>query len=1101
MRLITVLILFLLLFTNAHAQTRISLNLRTNNFEKVINAIKKQSIYRFVYNQGHLPRKEINIKVRNKEALSMLEELLENTGYTYTLLPNALVVISAVHENVVKTTITGLVVDERGRAIQDASIRVDHTDYGTSSDAKGRFSVNLDLSESLTISHIGYQAKRILPAEHKEGQIKVILRTDSNQLHEVVVTALNIPKEEKKVGYSVTTIKGEEFTRAREANFVLSLEGRIAGLNVSGVNGGPASSSRLLLRGAASMSAGSPLYVLNGIPIDNTQRGSATEYGGADYGDGISNLNPDDIQSLTVLKGSAASALYGARAANGVVLVSTKTGSKNKPVELEYNTNLSFDQAVNHTDYQYVYGQGAQNRKPSDIGSAISTGLLSWGEKMDGQPVIQFNGVLNPYAPVKNNINKFYRIAPSWTNTVSASGGTAKTTFRISASNMDYSSVIKNSALNRKTINLNAGYDISPKLNISFSGNYIYEMGKNRSYLSDGPLNPNYGIQFLATSANQANLAPGYKDTGEEMAWNNDEYKTNPYFVINRQVDDTKRNRFISSATARYNFSEQIYLQGRFGYDSSKDHLLNVLPTGTAFTINQQGALNALNEVHTSELNADVLAVAKKDLGNYWGLDISAGASFRKRRAETLGYMGAQFIIPYLYTPSNLRSINSAYTILELATESAYYTADLSYHKYLNFSATGRYDIYSTLSSNNRGIFVPGFSSSFVFSELMHIPGLNYGKLRMGFAKTSGEPAQPYTTQTYYSSSTFVNGIPLGNFSRILPNFNLKPFVLNEYEAGINLIFLNSRLGLDLTYFHRMTSNEITNVEQSVTTGFNSSYVNLGKTSNTGTEILLYGIPLQSKDLRWEASFNISHVDNKLISIDGSSNYILTGKYRPLNANTAMVAGLPITQIMAYDYKRDQYGNIIIDNTGIPARGEFKPMGSTLPNYYGGLSNTFTYKNFRLSALIDFKFGNKVLSASENYSYVYGLNKATLAGREEGVVAKGVLADGTVNTINVPAYTYYPQLASNISALSVLNGSFIKFRQLGLGYTFIPHFTKAFRSVSIDLIGRNLFTILKYTPNIDPESQFASSLAYAGIEGASLPAVRTFGINLNFKLR
>jgi len=1102
MRLTTVLIIILLLFTNAHAQTKVNLTLHTNNFERVINAIKKQTTYHFVYNQGRLPKKDMNIQVRDKEVLPLLEELLKNTGYTCTLLPNALIVISVAHEEVAKSTITGLVRDQKGKPVQNASIRINPTGYGTSSDDKGRFSMNLNLNETLTISHIGYQTQSISLAEHQTALVQVVLKTDSNQLHEVVVTALNIPKEEKRIGYSVTTIKGEEFTRARESNFVLSLEGKVAGLNVSSVNGGPGSSSRLLLRGAASMSAGSPLYVLNGIPIDNTQRGSATEYGGADYGDGISNLNPDDIQSVTVLKGSAASALYGARAANGVILVTTKTGSINTSPELEYNMNLSFDRAINNTDYQYVYGQGAQNRRPADIGSAIASGLLSWGEQMDGKPVIQFNGLLNPYSPVKDNIARFYRTAPAWVNTVSASGGTAKATFRISASNLDQSSVIKNSNLNRKTFNLNAAYTINPRLNISFSGNYIYEMGKNRSYLSDGPLNPNYGIQFLATSAKQSNLAPGYNlMTGVETGWNNDEYKTNPYFVINKQVDDTKRNRFISATTAKYNFSDHVYAQGRFGYDVSNDHLLNVLPTGTAFTINQQGALNALNEVQTSELNADVLVVAKKDLNEYWGLDVSAGTNFRKRRAETLGYVGSQFVTPYLYIPSNLQSINSTYTVLELATESAYYTMDLSYRKYLNFSATGRYDIYSTLPSSNRGIFVPGFSGSFVFSELLHLPGMNYGKLRMSFAKTSGEPSLPYATETYYSSNTSVNGIPLGNFSRILPNYNLKPFVLNEYETGMNLIFFNSRLGLDLTYFHRITNNEITNVEQSVTTGFNSSYVNLGRTRNTGIEILLYGVPVKGNAFKWDVSFNMSHVDNKLISIDGSSNYILTGKYRPLNANTALVVGQSITQIMAYDYKRDQHGNILIDNTGIPMRGEFKPMGGTLPSYYGGLSNTFSYKNFRLSGLIDFKFGNKVLSASENYSYVYGLNKATLAGREAGIVARGVLADGSINTINVPAYTYYPQLASNISALSVLNGSFIKFRQLTFGYTFVPRFTKAFKAVSIDLVGRNLLTFLKYTHNIDPESQFASSLAYAGIEGASLPAVRTFGINMNFKLR
>lgn len=1033
MRLIKILILILSFqtFTQAFAQTKVTMDLRTNNFEKVLEEIKAQTIYHFVYNENSLPKQRIRVKAKNKEALTVLQQVLSKTNFTCTLLPNHLIAIS--------------------------EIKIDSA------------------------------ANAALP---------------SKPLNEVVITALNIAKKDRKVGYAITTIKGEELAKARESNFSLSLEGKVAGLNVSGTSGGPSSSSRLLLRGAASMNAGSPLFILNGVPIDNTQRGSPTEYGGADYGDGISNLNVDDIESVTVLKGSAASALYGARAANGVILVTTKSGSKNAPPSIEYNMNLTFDQAVNNTDYQYIYGQGSQNLRPNNVESAIASGLLSWGEKMDGQPVVALDGKSYLYAPVKDNIRKFYRIAPALTNSIAISGGNTKAAFRLSASNLDYSSIVKNSKLSRKNFSLNVSYDVTAKLNVNFNGSYINEQSKNRSYLSDGPLNPNYGIQFLATSLNQALLAPGYHPvTGVETEWNNDAYKTNPYFAINKQVDDTRRNRFISATTAKYSFSKDISLQGRLGYDISNDHLLNVVPSGTAFTVNQQGALNALKEIQTYELNTDILFSAKKELSSHLEADVSAGANFRRRRSETLGYIGAQFIIPYLYTPSNLVSINSTYTIAELVTQSAYYTADLSFNHYLSLSTTGRYDVYSTLSANNRGIFVPGISGSFVFSDLLSVPQLNYGKLRMSFAKTSGEPALPYATQTYFSTDNSVNGIPMGNFSRILPNLNLKPFVLNEFETGVNMVLLNSRLSLDLTYFHRITNNEITNVEQSVTTGFTSSYVNLGKTRNTGLEVLLSAVPFKNKNSKWDIALNLSHVNNKLLAIDGTSKYILTGKYRPLNANTAMVVGQSITQIVAYDYKRDKNGNVIIDNTGIPERGDFKPMGGTLPTYYGGLTNTFQYKNFSLSFLVDFKFGNKVLSASENYSYVYGLNKATLEGRETGVVAKGVLEDGSVNTINVPAYSYYPQLAANISALSVLNGSYIKFRQFTLGYHFVPRNMKVFKSISVDLVGRNLFTLLKYTHNIDPESQFSPSLNYAGIEGSSLPLARTIGINLNFKLK
>jgi TonB-linked SusC/RagA family outer membrane protein len=1085
----------------AYAQTKVTLSLRHISFEKLLDTIKQQTHYRFVYNSENLPAKRITLKVKNQEVLTVLDKQLNGTGYIYTLLPDNLIAIGLRNQTTDKISLNGIVSDNNGHAMQGVSITLAGSRNGSETDSAGKFSINISYGQKLRISNIGYKTQDII-LKQNISNISIMMLPGLSQLNEIVVTALNIGKENRKVGYAVTTIGGDELTRARESNVAMVLEGKVAGLNISGVYGGPASSSRILLRGATSMSASSPLIILNGVPIDNTQRGSANEYGGADYGDGIGNINPDDIEKMTILKGSAASALYGARAANGVIIVTTKSGRKNSGISVEYNTNLSYDQAVSNTDFQYVYGQGDQNRRPSNLESAIATGLMSWGEKLDGKPTIQLNGSIQPYSDVKDNVNQFYRAGPSFTNTVALSGGNTKGVFRFSASNLSYESVLPNSGLNRKTINLNTSYDVTPRLNIGFYGNYIYELDKNRSYLSDAPMNANYGIEFLATSAQQALLKPGYDlATGNETPWNSDEYKTNPYFVINKQVDNSTRNRFISSTVARYKVADRTFLQGRFGYDVSNDNLLNVLPTGTAFTINQQGTLNDKINSQTYELNADVLFSTTKNITPNLSFDFSAGGNFRKRRQDQLTYSGSQFIIPYLYEISNLASITSNHTIDQLVTESGYFTTDFNYKRFLNVSITGRNDIYSTLPAGNRSIFVPGISGSFIFSDLVHLPGIDYGKIRMSFAKTSGEPAQPYTTQTYFTPGAPINGVPTGDFNRDLPNYNLKPFTLNEFETGFNLMFLNNRLNLDATYFHRITNNEITNAAQSVTTGFTSAYVNLGQTLNHGAEIVLTGLPVKSKNFSWNVTLNYTHIKNRLLSIDGSSKYVLTGTYRPLNANTAMVAGQSITQIMAYDYKRDTHGNIIIDNTGIPERGDLKPMGGTLPTNYGGINNTFHYRNFSLSFLVDFKAGNKILSATEDYSYVYGLNKATLVGRETGVVAKGVHEDGSPNTINVPAYTYYPQLASNISALSVINGSFIKFRQVLLGYTIIPKSSSFIQSVSIDLTGRNLFTLLKYSKNIDPESEFSPNLSYAGIEGASLPSVRTLGINLNFKFR
>lgn len=1079
--------------------SKVSLSFKSADFKKVIDAIQKQTSYHFIFSERKIPVNKINIEVKDEDALKVLNRILYNTLYSYKLLPNNLIVIRLRNDESTTRMLTGTVYNENGQILPGTSIKVKGSNFSTTTDPRGDFSIPVFPNTIIQASQLGYSKQEIAVGSTDQLQVKLIAKT--NELDEVVVTALDIRKEERKIGYSISTISGAELSKARESNLIYSLEGQIAGLNISGVYGGPSSSARILLRGAASMNAGSPLFVVNGVPIDNTQRGNVNEYGGADYGDGISNINPDDVETITVLKGSAASALYGARAANGVIIITIKKGNSGS---IEYNTNLSFDSPYKTNDFQYVYGQGTQNRRPGNIAAAVASGSSSWGEKLDGAPTIQFDGKTYPYSAVKDNIEKFYRTAPAFTNTISLSGANEKSRFRLSAANLDYQSILKNGQLNRKTVNLFTSYELSKKLSLAFNGNYINEQHKNRSYLSDGTLNPNYGIASLANSADQIALAPGYDPaTGREMRWNDDEYKTNPYFVLNKGKDRSKRNRFITSTSLKYKFTDWLYLQGRLGYDISNDQIVSIIPTGASFSVNGQGGLNAFQKIQTSELNSDVLLAFHKDLLENLNLDVSVGANYRNREGELSDSRGNQFNTPYLYTPSNLLTRTDTYTLARLVTQSAYYTFDLNYKKFLNLSSTGRYDVYSTLPGNNRGLFVPGISGSFIFSDLMKWKDLSYGKIRASFAKTSGEPAQPYLTQTYYTTQNTVNGTPLGDYDRSLPNYNLRPFTLNEFETGVNLRFFNNRLDLDLTWFYRSTHHEIVSALQSVTTGFTAAYVNLGKTKNVGTEITVQGIPIDGENFKWKSGFNLSHIHNVLLSIDGNSRYSLTGTYRPLNANTAMVLGKSITQIMAYDYKRDQSGKIIIGSDGIPKRGDLKPMGGTLPRIYGGFSNSFFYKNFSLSFLIDFKFGNKILSATESYSYVSGLNKATLPGRETGVIADGVLEDGRVNTINVPAYNYYPQLATNISALSVLNGSFIKFRQATLGYSLPAKLIRhtPFSGINIDLVGRNLFTLLKYTKNIDPESEFSPKLNYAGIEGASLPSTRTFGINLNFKFK
>ena len=1004
-------------------------------------------------------------------------------------------------------TVTGTVTNNIGKGLEGMNVILKGTRKGTVTRSDGSFSIKA-ASGTLVISGIGYLPQEV--AINGQSTVNVTLQDSKNELNAVVVTALGISKESRKLGYAVTTINGDQFTKARETNVALSLEGQVAGLNVHGTSGGAGGTARILLRGMPSInSGGSPLFVVNGVPINNDNRGSAGEWGGADKGDGIQNLNPDDIASMTVLKGQAASALYGARASNGVILITTKTGQKGAPL-IEYNGNYSEDKAIDLTDFQYVYGQGQNGAKPATVPEAQKTARLAWGGKMDGSQFTQFDGKQYAYSPYKNNIENFYRTGPSFTNTVSVSGGSDNGTYRLSLSNLDNKSIIRNSGLTRRTANFSLNQKIIDKLSFSITANYLDQSDKNKSSLSDGPGNPNNGF-FLAPNINEAILKPGYDANGNEIVFSDDNYVTNPWFVVNKWVNNQDRKRLITSIAPKYNFTPWLYVMARLGYDRINDRYKGVTPTGTNYEINAQGQSGDINisTVQTTELNLDGIVGVTHKLTNDISLDATLGGNIRKNQDETVGVSGGPFVIPNLYTPTNVVNYGRSYGFHSKEVHSGYYSVDLSFKDFLTLNTTGRYDAYSTLYNSSipqdkRNIFTPSVAAGFVFSQLANIPKLDFGKLRLSYAQTSGEPGNPYQTATYYSVGNSINGIPTGSYSGTLPNLFLKPFTVTEFEVGTELKFFHNRLGFDIAYYNRKTKNEIMNGSLSQSTGYSSYVVANGSVQNKGVEILVTGKPVVTRNFEWNISINATSVSNKILQTDLNGSNLGLGTYRPLNATTGFVKGMSGPQILANDYQYDSKGTIKVDSvSGLPLVGARVAQGGVLPTFYGGIKNDFTYKGFNLAFLIDFNYGNKILSATKYYAVYRGLDKSTLVGRENGISVTGVTAYGTPITKTVAAQAYYQNLAS-ISKTDVLSGDFIKLRQITLGYT-IPE--KAFakvpviRSIQLSLVGRNLLILMKKSGNIDPEAEFAAGINYAGIEGTSLPTTRTFGINANIKFK
>ncbi|HKZ37548.1 MAG TPA: SusC/RagA family TonB-linked outer membrane protein, partial [Chryseolinea sp.] len=699
--------------------------------------------------------------------LSLTYPVFASEGRTNSATVNTNAGVSAPVAISVSGTVTS---QSDGMPLPGVNVLVKGTSIGTTTDSEGKYTITAENENSILVfSFIGYVSQEVVIGA--KTTVDVTLVDDVTQLSEVVVTALGVTKETRKLGFAVTAVDGEQFNKARENNVALSLGGRVAGLNVKGTSSGPGGTAKILLRGMPSMnSGGAPLFVINGVPMDNTQRGTSGEWGGSDNGDGIGNLNPDDIETMTVLKGQSASALYGARASNGVIMITTKKGKKGD-FSIEYNLNYMADEAMNNTDFQYEYGQGLNGAKPANAGEAQATSRMSWGARLDGSQAIQFDGNTYAYSAFKDNIKNFYRTGSSFTNTVSVAKGTESGSFRLSLSNLDNKSIVRNSGLDRKTINLNVEQKITDKLTINLVANYVDEISKNRPQLSDGPMNANNGL-FLATNIDQNILAPGFDSTtGIETRFGDDEYVTNPWFVVNQYVNNVKRKRLISSFSARYDLTSWLYAQGRVGYDQLNDGVFKVEPWGTAYTQGMRGNLQEQSSALTYELNVDGLLGVSKDLTSDLSLDALVGANMRKNQWEYSRLAGSAFVLPYFYTLSNVLTVNTNpgdnYKFNKSQVNSAFYSIDLEYKRFLTLSTTGRFDTYSKLANRDaslRRIFTPSVSGAFIFSELLDIPSLSLGKLRASWANTSGEAKDPYKTAVYYSLGSAFNGIPTGSF-------------------------------------------------------------------------------------------------------------------------------------------------------------------------------------------------------------------------------------------------------------------------------------------------------------------------------------------------
>ncbi|TFF37512.1 SusC/RagA family TonB-linked outer membrane protein [Mucilaginibacter psychrotolerans] len=1006
-------------------------------------------------------------------------------------------------------TVTGKVIDEKGAPLVGVSVSEKGTSNGVMTDVNGNYKIQVAGDKAaLLFSYIGYNPK----TEQVNGRsvVNVTLEPKPSALNEIVVTALGIKRESKKLGYAAENVRVGEITTNRSTNFINSLEGKVAGLDISPPASGPGGSTKIRLRGQSAFQGdNAPLIVLNGLPLSQSPSSTNGYTQSVDLGDNMQQINPDDIESMTVLKGATAAALYGSRASNGAIIITTKSGNKNQGIGIEFTSNFTQNQALDFTDFQYEYGQGENNVRPKTQGQAQSSGAWSFGEKFDNALTYQFDGVQRPYAPEKNRISKFFRLANAWTNTIAFSGGSDKGSFRFSYSNQDAQGIVPNNDYHKKIFNLGLNYSFTPKLTSQIYINYDHENNNNPPVIGiQGTSVTNYMYRYSNSVSLDVLKANAVDANGNETPTSRFTTLTNPYWIMAKQFTRQPKDHLLGTASLRYQFFDWLYLQGRVNMEYSASFYEQNSPTGTLANAAApagyyNGSYNSNDNTYRA-LNADFLLGG----GHKWGdfsFDATVGGNTFPSSSSGYSVTATNFYVRDFYTLGNGVTTTSSYSVSKSTVNSLYGTAEFGYKSYLFVNVTGRNDWFSVLSPDHNHYFYPSVSGSFVFSEMFKtLPSwLSFGKIRATYANVgSANGIGPYSNSlTYGLSQNSFNGIPLGSINNTTtPNQDIKPYSVKEKEVGLELRMFNSRVNLDVAAYDKHTTNQILSVAISNSSGYTGTIVNLGELQNRGMEFLLEVIPVKNENFTWRSAFNTAFNTSKVLALANGQNQLTLGSGEFFGSIVDQV-GLPLNQIQGATYRRDAAGKIIVSGGKPVASTSPKLFGSALPKATGGWVNTFTYKKFTLMAHIDYKVGGKILSSSNLNFLREGLSKPSLVGREGGVTFDGVNADGTPNTTAVNAEDFYANYRSQgILDPFIYKSDFIKLRNVSLSYDFSKMVkTKFIKGLVLSAVCHNVLIIKKYIDNLDPEAISSSGDILTGYEQSSLPTTRTYGFNLNVK--
>jgi len=1035
----------------------------------------------------------------------------------------------------IQSKLEGIVVDAVTKEpVIGASINIKGTTHGAVTDFDGKFyfQTGQKFPYTLVVSYMGYKRTEVVVTSNP---VTVSITQEQNALSEVVVTALGITKEKKSLGYTTQSVKGKDLETTKETNFLNGLSGKLAGVRITNSQG-DMGSSRIVIRGETSIAGNNqPLFVVDGIPVDNSQLGSV---GGAtrDFKNAIADLNPQDIESINVLKGPNAAALYGSRAAHGVVLITTKSGKGQQGLGVTVNTGITITEVSLLPTYQNTFGQGS-NGKFSYVdgkGGGINDQTdESWGPKMDGRLIPQFNsnGVAVPFVAHPNNVKDYFNTGLTYDNSISVAKSDEKSDFRLGVNNQKQIGTVPNSEVTKTNFSVNANYKLSDRVKVGVTGNYIVT---DAPTLPGGPSgNRAAGVMLQFTWFGRQvdmNALRNNRDTN----WNNS-YYSNPYWTAYYNTTSQQRNRLIGDIHLDVKLTDDLNFRFRTSVDNYNDRRKYTIKYGTNGTPFGSYAEDAYT---VNEQNTEGIFTYTKKINDDFTVDALAGFNIRNHSDANNYQKAPRLAVPDLYTLTNSRDpLTSSNTLSRLRVYSAYASAQFGYKNYAYLNVTARNDWSSTLPSSNRSYFYPSFNGSLILSEVFNLKGntLDFLKLRGGWSEV-GNDADPYQLNTVYDFQTAFDGNPIQTSSKRKLNENLKPETTRSTEVGLEATFFKNRLHFDVAYYNTNSFDQILEIKTTAGSGYTSQLINAGKVNNRGIEIQLDGTPVQTENFKWNIAGNYSKNTSKVDILDYEKqiqNYTIGSSG---GVDVLASVGQAYGALYGIAYERDANGNIVVGSNGLPqAATDKKVLGHYTPDYIAGITNTLTYKNLELSFLVDASVGGELFSGTNRVGNYTGVLAQTLPGRDaangglnyyvttgsdgkdvknlvsggnapaglpvydDGMIFKGVYANGTPNTTVLSAQEYY-KASYNISEAYIYSSTFVKMREIKLTYNVNKSLVRklGLQSASITAAGRNLFFIYKEVPNIDPETAYNTGNAQ-GLEQYSLPSTRNFSLNVNLK--